>query len=401
MIVDSPLVRNNICLNAHPVGLDVALHRQIEDVLKRGPIPHGPKTVLVVGCSTGYGLASRITAAFGCQAATLGVSVERAGSSGRVGSPGWYNNRAFDKAARQAGLSTLTIEQNGFSDDTKEQVVAALRQMGRKADLVVYSLVSPIRTDPVDGVEYRLALKAVGDSYSGSTVDMMTGQLGACTMGVATQDEIVGSVKVMGGEDWARWMSHLLKADVLAPGCRALAYSYIGPEFSQPIYRQGTIGHAKAHLEKTGREIDQMLQESGVKGRAWVSVNKALVTRASAMMPGISLYMACLFRVMKDKGLHEGCGEQIERLFREFLYKGGPVPVDGENRIRLDDWELRKDVQDEVNRRLAKITPDNLAELADLAGIRHDFLEAHGFDVVGVDYTADVDPEGNVGRTIR
>jgi len=390
--IGKPLVRNNICINTQPGGLAAAVHQQIGCVRARGPIPNGPKTVLVVGGSTGYGLASRITAAFGCGAATVGVSVERAGSPGRTGSPGWYNNRVFEKAAGEAGLPAVTIEQDAFLDDTKNRVAEALRRMGRKADLVIYSVVSPVRTDPVDGVEYRLALKAVGAVYTGVTVDMMTGQLGACTMEPATPEEIFGAVKVMGGEDWARWMNGLLEAGLLAPGCRTLAYSYIGPAFSHPIYRHGTIGRAKAHLEKTAVEIDGRLRESGVKGRAWVSVNKALVTRASAMMPGISLYMACLFRVMKEKGLHEGCVEQMGRLFREFLYAGGPVPADGENRIRLDDGEMREEVQADVARRMARITADNLAELADVAGLRHDFLEAHGFDVAGVDYEADVDP---------
>ena len=392
MRVGSPLVRGNICMNTHPVGLAVAVRQQIDYVRQRGSIPGGAATVLVVGGSTGYGLASRMTAAFGCGAVTVGVSVERPGQPERAGSPGWYNNRAFDREAHAAGLSAVTIEQDAFADDTKDQVVAALRKMGRKIDLVIYSLASPMRTDPVEGVEYRSVLKAVADSYVGATVDMMTGQLGACTIGTATPEEITGTVKVMGGEDWARWIRQLLQADVLAPGCRTLAYSYIGPEFSHAIYRHGTIGYAKEHLEKTGVEIDLLLRQAGVKGRAWVSVNKALVTRASAVIPGISLYMACLFRVMKEKGVHEGCVEQVERLFRDFLYAGGAVPVDSENRIRLDDWEMREDVQAEVNRRMDLITSDNLAEMADLAGLRHDFLEAHGFDVAGVDYAAEVDP---------
>lgn len=396
VIIDKPLVRNNICMNTHPAGLAAAVHQQIEYVIQRGAIPNGPKTVLVVGCSTGYGLASRITATFGCAAVTIGVSVERAGSSDRTGSPGWYNNREFDQEAREAGYSTLTIEQDAFSDDTKDQVVAALRKMGRKADLVIYSLASPVRTDPVDGVEYRSVLKAVADSYVGATVDMMSGQLGTCTIGTATKDDITGTMKVMGGEDWARWINQLLKADVLAPDCRTLAYSYIGPEFSHAIYRHGTIGYAKAHLEKSALVIDRLLRDSAVKGRAWVSVNKALVTRASAVIPGISLYMACLYRVMKDKGMHEGCVEQIERLFREFLFTGHAVPVDEEYRIRLDDWEMRQDVQDEVNRRMDMITSENIAELTDLAGVRHDFLEAHGFDVADVDYAVDVDPLAGV-----
>jgi enoyl-[acyl-carrier protein] reductase/trans-2-enoyl-CoA reductase (NAD+) len=349
--------------------------------------------VLVIGCSTGYGLASRITAAFGCQAATIGVSFERAGTTERAGSPGWYNNREFDKEATAAGLVARTIEMDAFADETKDQVVADMRALGLKADLVVYSLASPVRTDPSTGVMYRSVLKTVADSYVGATVDLLTGQLGTCTIGTATPEEIEGTVKVMGGEDWARWMTQLEKAGVLAPGCRTMAYSYIGPEFSHAIYRHGSIGQAKAHLEKTAFDVDAMMRKT-VGGRAWVSVNKALVTRASAVIPGIALYMGCLFRVMKEKGLHEGCVEQIERLFRRKLYIAGPVEVDAENRIRVDDWEMRDDVQAEVSRRMDLITSENIAEMTDLAGIRHDFLEVHGFDVAGVDYAADVDPLG-------
>jgi enoyl-[acyl-carrier protein] reductase/trans-2-enoyl-CoA reductase (NAD+) len=392
VIIDKPLVRSNICMNSHPVGLAAAVHEQILYVQQRGPIAGGAQTVLVIGCSTGFGLASRITAAFGCGAATVGVSFERPAGAERAGTPGWYNNREFDKESLAAGLPSVTVEGDAFEDATKDETVAALRKMGRKADLVIYSLASPVRTDPVDGVLYRSVLKAVGDSYVGATVDLMTGQLGTCTIGTATKEEVEGTVKVMGGEDWARWMDHLEKADVLAPGCRTLAYSYIGPEFSHAIYRHGTIGFAKAHLEKTAFEIDRKLQASPLKGRAWVSVNKALVTRASAVIPGIALYMGCLFKVMKEKGVHEGCVEQIERLFREKIHAHGPAELDEENRIRLDDWEMRDDVQAEVSRRMDLITSENIAEMTDLAGIRHDFLEAHGFDVPGVDYQADVDP---------
>lgn len=394
MIIDKPLVRNNICMNAHPVGLIESVRQQIAYVREKGDLPRGPKTVLVIGCSMGYGLASRIMAAFGCQASTLGVSFERAASEDRVGSPGWYNNRAFDRTAQAAGLDALTIEEDAFADPTKDVVVEALRKMRRKADLVIYSLASPIRIDPATGITYRSVLKTVGESYVGATVDMMTGQLGTCTIGHATAEEIEGTVKVMGGEDWLDWMTKLEKGGVLAPGCCALAYSYIGPEFSHAIYRNGTIGQAKAHLEKTAFDVDRMLRQSPVKGHAWVSVNKALVTRASAVIPGISLYMGCLSQVLKEKGINEGCVEQIERLFREKLYHGGPVLLDAERRIRLDDWEMREDVQAEVTRRMDMITSGNIGEMIDLKGIRHEFLEVHGFDVAGVDYGADVDPAG-------
>jgi enoyl-[acyl-carrier protein] reductase/trans-2-enoyl-CoA reductase (NAD+) len=380
-------------MNAHPAGLAESVRQQIDYVRKCGPISKGPRMVLVIGCSTGYGLASRITAAFGCQSATIGVSFERAATPERVGSPGWYNNREFDRAAQAAGLSSKTIEVDAFSDESKAEVVAELKRLGRQADLVIYSLASPVRTDPDTGVQYRSVLKTVADSYVGATVDLLSGQLGTCTIGTATPEEIEGTVKVMGGEDWARWIKVLAKEGVLAPGCISLAYSYIGPEFSHAIYRHGSIGQAKAHLENTAFEVDRLMK-AAVKGRAWVSVNKALVTRASAVIPGIALYMGCLFKVMKEMGIHEGCVEQAERLFRQKLYVDGPVAVDSESRIRLDDWEMRADVQAEVSRRMDLITSENIAEMTDLAGIRHDFLEVHGFDVAGVDYAADVDPLG-------
>ncbi|OPZ89300.1 MAG: putative reductase [candidate division TA06 bacterium ADurb.Bin417] len=392
MILDRPLVRRNIGLNAHPAGLTAVVRQQVAAARARGPIPNGPTLALVLGCSTGYGLASRVAAAFGSGAATLGVSVERPGTPERSGTPGWYNNRAFEREAREAGLTAMTLEQDAFQEETRDRAVDALRGLGRPVDLIVYSIVSPVRVDPADGVEYRLVLKPVGKPYSGLTMDLMTGELLPCTLPPAEPDEIAAAVKVMGGEDWALWIRRLRAEGLLAPGCRTLAYSYIGPGFSRAIYRDGTIGRAKAHLEATARALDRELRDSPLQGRAWVSVNKALITRASAVLPGIALYMAALYRVMKDKGLHEGCWEQMDRLLRDRLAPGRVVPVDAEERIRLDDWELRPDVQEEVARRMEGVESADLARRVDLAGVRHDFLEAHGFDVAGVDYAAEIDP---------
>lgn len=409
-----PMIRNNICLNSHPKGCAVMVHKQIEYVQKtlangadaaaaRAKAPAGaPKLVLVLGCSTGYGLASRISAAFGYGAATVGVSYEKAGSATKPGTPGWYDNLAFDAEAAKAGLVAATLDGDAFSNEIKAAAVEAIKTAAAKAgipakvDLVVYSLASPVRVDPRDGVMYRSVIKPIGKQYSGKTMDMLTGKLSVSTAESATDEEIASTVKVMGGEDWALWIDALREGGVLAPSARTVAYTYLGPELSWAIYKNGTIGHAKEHLEKTAKELDAAMKKTG--GAAWVSVNKALVTRASAVIPIIPLYISSLFKVMKEKGLHEGCIEQLVRLYRDRLYAAGAatdaakVATDSEGRIRIDDWEMREDVQKETAARMAAITEENLFQLADVAGFKHDFMEAHGFDVAGVDYDADVDP---------
>ena len=387
-MIPQPLIRSNVCVTAHPSGCAEAVRRQVDYIRRQPVISHGPGSVLVLGASTGYGLASRITAAFGCNAYTVGVSLERPGRHERPGSPGWYNNRAFDRLACEANLPSLTIEGDAFSDDLKGRVVAALRAAGRRLDLVVYSVVSPMRTDPRDGTIRRLAIKPVGASYNGLTLDVAEGTLAPVTLEPATEQEIHDTVNVMGGGDWGGWIDQLMAADVLNTGCRTLAYSYIGPASSHAIYRHGTLGRAKEHLEQTALELNNRLEHIG--GGAWVSVNKALVTRASAVIPVVPLSIAALLKVMKRKGLHEGCIEQVARLFRTRLYAGGCVPVDEAGRIRMDDWELRDDVQAETARCLADVTPDNFKELTDWPGFLSDFLQACGFAVPGVDYTADV-----------
>ena len=402
-MIIKPMIRSNICINAHPVGCARETENQIAYVKakksERGIKTaaeggKGPKNVLVLGCSTGYGLASRIAAAFEYGADTIGVSFEKAATETKGGTPGWYNNEAFDRAAKKAGLVSKTFSADAFSHETRKLVIDEAKKLGKKFDLVIYSLASPVRTDPDTGVLYKSVIKPQGKPYSGMAIDILTDSLKESSAEPATEQEVADTVKVMGGDDWRIWIKHLMDAGVLADGCRTLAYSYIGPELSHAIYRDGAIGQAKKDLEQAGLDLDKEMN-AALGGNAYVSINKGLVTRSSAVIPIISLYLSILFKVMKEKGTHEGCIEQMERLFAERLYTGadnsaGTVPVDSEHRIRIDDWELEPDVQKEVEKRMAAVTNENLAELGDLAGYKHDFLATNGFDVDGVDYTRDV-----------
>jgi len=407
MIV-KPMVRNSICINSHPEGCVVSTTRQIALAKKAmsgaGAASGGaetPRLVLVVGCSAGYGLSSRIAAAFGYGAATVGVSFEKVQDK-KPGTPGFYNNLAFERGAAKDGLTAVTVNGDAFSDETKAETAKAIREAAAKAgvpakiDLFVYSLASPVRTDPKTGILHKSALKPIGAAFSGKTLNMADGTFWTATAEPADDGEIASTVKVMGGEDWELWIESLEREGLLSPKTRSVAYTYIGPEHSWPIYKNGTIGRAKEDLERACRDINARYAGAGKIGRAWVSVNKALVTRASAVIPIIPLYVSCLFRVMKERGLHEGCLEQIVRLYRDRLYADGcadpaKVAVDGEGRIRLDDWEMRDDVQKAVCEKMAAVTEGNVLAETDLAGFRHDFMEAHGFDVEGVDYDIEVD----------
>ena len=411
-MIIKPMVRSNMCLNAHPIGCAKEVENQIAYVkaqkAKRGTKAlkeggKGPKFVLVLGCSTGYGLASRISAAFEYGADTIGVSFEKAGTETKGGTPGWYNNLAFDRAAKAEGLFTETFSADAFSHETRKMIIEEAKKAGKKFDLIVYSLASPVRSDPdkIDPnsetgahVLYKSVIKPIGKTYAGLGIDILTDSLKQSAAEPANEEEIANTVKVMGGEDWQLWIDQLSAAGVLAEGCRTVAYSYIGPELSHAIYRDGTIGQAKKHLEATAHTLNEKLAKE-LGGAAYVSVNKGLVTRSSAVIPIISLYLSILFKVMKAKGTHEGCIEQMERLFAERLYTGadgaaGKVPVDEENRIRVDDWEMQADVQAEVDKLMASVNNDNIKDVCDLAGYKHDFYATNGFDVEGVDYTADV-----------
>lgn len=382
------MIRNNICMNAHPVGCERNVARQIEWVTSKGPIA-GPKNVLVIGASNGFGLSSRIVSAFGSGAATIGVAFESAAKGNRTGTAGWYHDQAFQKLSQDTGRPHRSIIGDAFSHEIKAQAIEAIRELMGTVDLVIYSLASGMRIDPDTGETYRSTLKPIGARYESVTLDNHSGTLVPAAVDPATDEEVAHTIKVMGGEDWELWIHALRDAGVLAPEAVTVAYSYIGPEVTFPLYRDGTIGRAKEHLEETARRMDKELQATG--GHAWVSVNKALVTRASSVIPAVPLYLGLLYRIMKDKGIHEGTLEQIHRLFTDRLY-GGALDLDEQQRIRIDDWEMRADVQEEVQRRWDAVNDDNLHELGDIAGIQEEFLHIHGFGHSDVDYQADVTP---------
>jgi len=393
MIIE-PRMRGFICLTAHPDGAAQSVKNQIEYVKSNGAIANGPKKVLVIGASTGFGLASRISAAFGSNAASVGVFFEKAPAEGKTASPGWYNSAAFEKEAKAAGLYAKSVNGDAFSKEIKQQTIDIIKADLGQVDLVVYSLASPVRQHPDTGVLYRSTLKPIGGVFSNKTVDFHTGKVSEVTIQPAVQEDIDNTVVVMGGEDWAMWIDALKDAGVLADGATTVAYSYIGPAVTEAVYRKGTIGRAKDHLEATAFEIADKLKD--INGHAYVSVNKALVTQASSAIPVIPLYISLLYKIMKAKGLHEGTIEQIDRLYRERLYTGNEVPVDEKGRIRIDDWEMRDDVQAEVAKLWSEATTENLAQIGDLEGYRKDFYNLFGFDFEGVDYNADANEMVNI-----
>lgn len=393
-MVIKPMIRNNICMNAHPVGCYKDVEDQIAYVKSKGGY-QGPKKVLVIGASTGYGLASRISLAFGAGAGTIGVAFEKEASASKPGTMGWHNTASFDLLAKKAGLVSESINADAFSKETKSLVIERIKALFGQVDAIIYSLASPVRTDPDTGVQYRSCIKPIGQTYTAKTYNTTTHEVTMATIEpVTSQDEIDQTVKVMGGEDWVLWIKVLLDAGVVARNCVTMAYSYIGPKLTHPVYLNGTIGTAKAHLERTVKDLDKLLAPLG--GKSYVSENKGLVTRASAVIPVVPLYFALLYKVMKDKGLHEACIQQMDRLFRVKLYGSGNgttnVPLDAEGRIRMDDWELRDDVQAEVDKLWAIVDTANIAQLADIEGTNLDFLNIHGFGKDGVDYDADVNP---------
>lgn len=379
MVVE-PKVRGFICTTAHPVGCDKAVKDQIDYVKAQGKLD-GAKKVLVIGSSMGYGLASRIAAAFGCGAATLGVMFDKPASGNKTATSGWYNTKAFEKYAAAEGLYAKTVNGDAYSEEVKKEVIDLIKSDLGKVDLVVYSLAAPRRT--VGETVYKSVLKTTGESYTNKTIDLRNNAITEITLDPATDEEIEATVKVMGGEDWEDWINALKAADALADGAVTLAYSYIGPTITHPMYYNGSIGRAKAHLLATSKKIT----ENGVK--AYVSVNKALVTQSSSAIPIVPLYISILYKVMKAKGNHEGCIEQMRRLFGK-LY-GGELNLDGEGQIRMDDWEMLDDVQAEVSKMWDSINADNFKDFTDMDGYWSDFYALFGFGIDGVDYSADVD----------
>ena len=390
-MIITPKIRGFICVTAHPDGCAAHVQDWINYVKSKGPITGGPKRVLVVGSSMGYGLASRITAAFGSGAATMGVFFERPSEEGRPATPGWYNSIAFTQAARAAGLYARNFMGDAFSTEIKQQVLAAIKADLGQIDLVVYSLASPRRPHPQTGVIHKSVLKPIGAPYTNKTVDTDKGIVSEVTIEPATETEISDTITVMGGQDWELWIQALADAHLLAPGAQSVAYTYIGPEVTWDIYKNGSIGMAKLDLERAARQIDARLKANG-NGRALISVNKALVTQSSSAIPVVPLYIAILYKLMKARGTHEGCIEQIQRLFATQLYHGGQPQCDEAGRVRVDDWEMIPEIQDAVCAIWPAVTTENLEAMTDIAGYRSEFLKLFGFGLAGVNYDADSEP---------
>lgn len=389
MIIE-PKIRGFVCVTAHPAGCARHVAHQIEVVRSRGPMANGPKRVLVLGASTGYGLASRIAAAFGSDAATIGVFFERPCAEGKPATAGWYNSAAFEAEAKAAGLYARSFNGDAFSDAIKADVIAAIKADLGTVDAVIYSLASPRRTHPKTGETFRSVLKPIGRSFTAKNLNTDRRQVEPVTIEPATAEEVAHTIAVMGGEDWEMWMDAMLDAGVLAPGVQTAAYSYIGPEITWPVYKNGSIGKAKEDLERAAAAIGTKLAPLG--GKAYVAVNKAVVTQASSAIPVVPLYISLMFKVMKAAGNHEDCIEQMDRLFRDFMYSPDGPTLDAAHRIRVDDWEMSEAIQTEVMRRWEIVDSDNLGELGDFDGYQENFLRLFGFGLDGVDYTADLDP---------
>ena len=396
-MIIKPKIRGFICTTTHPTGCKVNVEKQIDYVKKNGKIANGPSRVLVIGSSTGYGLASRISAAFGSGAATIGVFFEKPGTETKPGSAGWYNSAAFDEAAKREGLYSKSINGDAFSDEIKRLTIETIKKDLGKIDLVVYSLAAPRRTDP-QGVVHTSTLKPIGKAVTLRGINTDKGVVVDTTLEPATQEEIDGTVKVMGGEDWQLWIDALRDADVLAEGAKTTAFTYLGEKLTQDIYWNGSIGEAKKDLDKKVLTLRENL--AALKGDARVSVLKAVVTQASSAIPIMPLYLSLLFKVMKEQGTHEGCIEQVYGLFKDSLY-GSEPKLDADGRLRADLAELEPKVQDAVAALWNQVTDDNVNEISDFAGYKAEFLRLFGFEVDGVDYDADVNPTVKINGLIQ
>jgi enoyl-[acyl-carrier protein] reductase/trans-2-enoyl-CoA reductase (NAD+) len=389
-MIIQPKIRGFICTTAHPEGCFKAVEEQVNYVKQKGQLL-GPKNVLVIGASTGYGLASRITATFGAGAKTIGVFFEKGADEKRTASPGWYNSAAFETLAHRDGYYAKSLNGDAFSNDMKERVAELIRQDLGQVDLIIYSLASPRRTHPVTGEVFSSVLKPIGQSFTGKTVDAFRGEVKEVTIEPATEEEIANTVAVMGGEDWAMWIDYLADQGLLAKGVKTVAYSYIGPAITYAVYRDGTIGKAKEHLKMTADQLSQKLKS--LNGEAVISVDKAVVTQASAAIPVVPLYISLLFKLMQEKGTHEGCIEQIYRLFKDHLYTNHPQSRDAEGYIRIDDLEMQADIQKKIEQLWPTVTSENLQQVTDVKGYCDDFYRLFGFNMPGIDYNADVNPE--------
>jgi enoyl-[acyl-carrier protein] reductase / trans-2-enoyl-CoA reductase (NAD+) len=394
MVVE-PKIRGFICTTAHPEGCAQNVANQVAYVKSKKEIK-GTRRALIIGSSTGYGLSTRIAAAFGCGADTIGVAFERPAAGSRTATAGWYNTAAFQKLASREGFYAKSIMGDAFSDETKQKTIDLIKKDLGSVDLVVYSLAAPRRTTP-DGVTYSSVIKPIGSDYTSKTIDMRTHALATASVEAATEAEIEGTIKVMGGEDWQLWIKALSDAGVLDKGAITLAYSYIGPKVTHAIYTEGTIGRAKKDVEDSANKINGML--TAICGKAYVAVNKAVVTQASSAIPAVPLYTSIVFKVMKEKGIHEDCIEQMQRMLAEKIYVSSPA-TDECGRLRLDDLEMRDDVQQEVSRVWDIVNDGNLSKVTDLDGYWSDFYRLFGFGVDKVDYAADVDIETEIADLV-
>jgi len=389
-MIIKPKIWNNICVTAHPLGCAAQVRSQINYLKGKGKI-EGPKNTLVIGASNGFGLAARIVSAFASNAATIGVGFEKPATPRRTGTAGWYNIEAFRQEADKAGLPAWNVNDDAFSDETKSNIMEIIKDKLDTIDFLVYSIAAPRRIDPATGEIYSSVIKPIGKPFTANTVDFLSGVISEVSAEPATAEQIAQTVKVMGGEDWMLWIEKLLNENLLARGFKTIAFSYIGSDHTRSLYRDGTIGAAKKDLEQKVGHINSML--TAIDGQALISVNKALITRASAIIPAVPLYTALLYRIMKDKNLHEGCIQQMYRLYHDFLFCGNPPKMDAKGRIRIDDWEMRPDVQHEVAALWKDIDQENIEELTDIRGLREEFLRHHGFGMPGVDYSQDVPPD--------
>lgn len=392
-----PKIRGFICTTAHPEGCAKSIEEQIQYVKSKGPI-ECPKNVLVIGASTGYGLASRIAATFGAHANTIGVFFEKEADDKRTATAGWYNSAAFEKFAHAENLYAKSINGDAFSDDIKKRVADLIRKDFKKVDLIIYSLASPRRVHPVTGTVYSSVLKPIGRAYTSKTVDAFRGEVKEVTIEPANQEDIANTVAVMGGEDWEMWIDYLKKENLLADGVKTIAYSYIGPELTHAVYKEGTIGKAKEHLKATADKLNETLKS--LHGEAAISVNKGVVTQASSAIPVVPLYFSILFKVMKEQGTHEGCIEQMYRLFHDHLYAKNPVARDAEGMIRLDDLEMKPEVQNKVAALWPQVNTENLAQLTDIKGYCDEFYRLFGFNLRGVNYDKETDPQVNIESVV-
>jgi enoyl-[acyl-carrier protein] reductase/trans-2-enoyl-CoA reductase (NAD+) len=396
MIIE-PKVRGFICVTTHPTGCDANVKHQIEYVKSQGQVENGPKKVLVIGASTGYGLASRISAAFGSGAATLGVFFEKPGTEKRPGTAGWYNTVAFTKYAEEAGLYAKNINADAFSDECRKQAIETIKADLGQVDMVVYSLAAPVRKMPETGEVVRSSLKPIGQTYTSTAIDTNKNEIITASLEPATDEEIANTVKVMGGQDWELWIEALAQAGVLAEGCKTVAYSYIGTEITWPIYWHGALGKAKEDLDRAAKANRERL--ASLNGDARVAVLKSVVTQASSAIPVMPLYISLCFKVMREQGIYESVIEHIYRMFHDALY-GNQAELDDEGRVRMDSWELRASVQDRCKELWPQVTTENLSSLSDYEDYKLQFLQLFGFDVEGVDYAADVNPDVKMDNLI-